>query len=103
MTFYKSVAQIPPFNDYSMRGRTYRIFQGRAFVFLWVRAELFNVSYGGLKLSASKLEAGSPLDVDARVRNTSQRDGDEVVELYLSFPTSPRRPSARSVDLRACT
>ncbi len=92
LTFYKSVAQIPPFNDYSMRGRTYRYFKGEPLFSFGFGLSYSHFSYGGLKLSASKLEAGSPLDVDAEVRNTSQRDGDEVVELYLSFPTSPLAP-----------
>src|SRR5208283_3767578 len=39
-----------------------------------------------------KLHAGDPLNVDADVKNTSQRDGDEVVELYLTFPKLPGAP-----------
>lgn len=45
-----------------------------------------------MKLSATKLKAGDPLRVEADVRNVSQREGDEVVELYLSFPQSSTAP-----------
>ena len=45
-----------------------------------------------MKLSASTLSAGDPLTVDADVKNASQRDGDEVVQLFLSFPKSPTNP-----------
>jgi len=45
-----------------------------------------------LKLSSARLKAGDSLSVDADVRNTSQTEGDEVVELYLSFPRSPVAP-----------
>ncbi|MDT9136448.1 fibronectin type III-like domain-contianing protein, partial [Escherichia coli] len=43
-------------------------------------------AYSNLKLSQTSLHAGDPLGVDVDVSNRSKRDGDEVVELYLSFP-----------------
>jgi beta-glucosidase len=43
-------------------------------------------AYGRLRLSQSKLNAGDSLDIDLDVKNLSNRGGDEVVELYLSFP-----------------
>jgi beta-glucosidase len=45
-----------------------------------------------LKLSTKTLNAGDPLSVEADVKNTSERDGDQVVELYLTFPKSPGAP-----------
>ena len=39
-----------------------------------------------MKLSNSQLQAGSPLDVEVDIKNTGKRDGDEVAELYISFP-----------------
>lgn len=45
-----------------------------------------------MKLSATQLKAGDPLRVDADVKNVSLRKGDEIVELYLSFPKSPIAP-----------
>ena len=92
VTVYKSVDQIPPFNDYSMRGRTYRYFKGEPLFAFGFGMSYSHFAYSSVKLSTNKLDAGSPLDVDADVRNTGQRDGDEVVELYLSFPKSPLVP-----------
>jgi beta-glucosidase len=43
VTFYKSLEELPPFDDYSMAKRTYRYFQGRAFVSLWLRVELYDI------------------------------------------------------------
>ena len=48
--------------------------------------------YSNLKLSSPELEAGSPLTVDVDVKNASPRAGDEVVELYVSFPKVPGAP-----------
>jgi beta-glucosidase len=45
-----------------------------------------------LKLSTTNLRAGDPLTSEVDVKNTSQREGDEVVELYLSFPKSSIAP-----------
>jgi beta-glucosidase len=92
VTVYKSVDQIPPFNDYSMRGRTYRYFKGEPLFAFGYGMSYSHFAYSSVKLSTNKLDAGSPLDVDADVRNTGQRDGDEVVELYLRFPKSPLVP-----------
>lgn len=92
VTVYKSVSQLPPFDDYSMHGRTYRFFKGQPLFEFGYGLSYSHFMYSGLKLSAEKLDAGSALDVDADVRNTSTRDGDEVAELYLTFPRSPVSP-----------
>ncbi len=92
VTFYKSVDQLPPFDDYAMKGRTYRYFTGEALYAFGYGLSYSKFEYGNLKLSATKLKAGDPLRVEADVRNVSQREGDEVVELYLSFPQSSTAP-----------
>ncbi len=92
VTFYKSVADLPPFDDYSMRGRTYRYFAGQPLFPFGFGLSYAQFEYSGLKLSSTELSAGSDLGVDADVRNTSQRDGDEVAELYLTFPKSENAP-----------
>ncbi|MFI4923277.1 MAG: fibronectin type III-like domain-contianing protein, partial [Burkholderiales bacterium] len=46
----------------------------------------------GLKLSRGKLNAGDSLEAEVDVRNISQLEGDEVIELYLSFPKLPGAP-----------
>ncbi len=86
VTFYKGVDQLPPFEEYSMKGRTYRYFTGQPLWSFGFGLSFSKFEYRGLKLSSTKLAAGDLLDVDVDVRNTSDRDGDEVVELYLSFP-----------------
>ncbi len=49
-------------------------------------------AYSGIKLEETTLAAGEPLSVEAQVQNTSTRDGDEVVQVYLTFPRLPGAP-----------
>jgi beta-glucosidase len=92
VTFYKSVNQLPPFEHYSMKNRTYRYFSGDPLFPFGYGLSYCKFTYGGLKLSASELTAGDQLKVEADVKNISDRDGDEVVQLYLAFPDSRGAP-----------
>ena len=92
VTFYASTKDLPLFDDYSMRNRTYRYYRGEP---LWGFG--FGMSYStfkwtNLKLSATALKAGDPLTVEADVENISERAGDAVSELYLTTPRTPTSP-----------
>lgn len=86
VTFYKGVEQLPPFDDYAMENRTYRYFTGKPLYPFGYGLSYSSFAYSGLKFSNSDLPAGDPLTVEVDVKNTSLRAGDEVVELYLTFP-----------------
>jgi beta-glucosidase len=86
VTFYTGVSQLPAFEDYSMSNRTYRYFQGTPLYPFGYGLSYSKFEYSNVKLSANNLHAGDPLNVDADVKNTSARDGDEIVELYLNYP-----------------
>jgi beta-glucosidase len=92
VTFYTGVGQLPPFEDYAMKGRTYRYFEGKPLYPFGYGLSYSKFTYSNLTLSATHLNAGDPLAVDADLKNASDRAGDEVVELYLSFPKSPSSP-----------
>ncbi len=92
VTFYTGVDQLPDFEDYSMKNRTYRYFDGQPLYAFGYGLSYSKFEYSNLKLSSDTLKAGDSLSVDADVRNTSQTAGDEVVELYLNFPRSPVAP-----------
>jgi beta-glucosidase len=100
VTFYKGIDQLPPFEDYAMKNRTYRYFTGEPLYPFGYGLSYSSFEYSNLKLSTTKLKAGDPLTVEADVKNTSQREGDEVVELYLVFPKSSLAPNCA---LRAFT
>jgi beta-glucosidase len=86
VTFYKSVDQLPPFEDYSMKNRTYRYFEGDPLYPFGFGLSYSKFAYNHLKLSTNDLQAGSPLGVEMDVSNVSDKDGDEVVQVYLEFP-----------------
>lgn len=92
VTFYASRDQLPPFKDYSMQNRTYRYFRGKALYGFGYGLSYANFAYSNLKLSSDRLQAGQPLAVEVDVRNTAKVAGDEVAELYLSYPPSPSAP-----------
>ncbi len=92
VTFYTGVNQLPEFTDYSMQGRTYRYFHGDPLYPFGYGLSYSRFAFSNLKLSSQHLKAGDPLDVDADVKNISATAGDEVAELYLSFPDVPGVP-----------
>ena len=92
VTFYTGIDQLPPFEDYSMKNRTYRYFQGQPLYPFGYGLSYSKFEYGNLKLSKKELDAGDPLGVQVDVKNVSQREGDEVVELYLDFANMPGAP-----------
>jgi beta-glucosidase len=86
VTFYTGVEQLPDFADYSMASRTYRYFPGEPLYPFGFGLSYSSFAYSGLKLSSQTIAAGEPLQVEVEVKNTSARDGDEVVQTYLTFP-----------------
>jgi beta-glucosidase len=95
ITFYASLDQLPPFENYSMAGRTYRYFAGHPLYGFGYGLSYTTFAYSHLKLSSAEIKAGEPLTVEADVTNTGKRQGDEVVEFYL------RGPQSGGVPLRA--
>jgi len=86
VTFYKDVHQLPHFEDYAMKGRTYRYFEGEPLWPFGYGLSYTAFSYSGLALPDAPIHAGDPLDASLTVANSGKIAGDEVVELYLKFP-----------------
>jgi len=93
VTFYASLDQLPPFDDYSMQNRTYRYFQGKPLYGFGYGLSYSTFEYSNLKLSPAQIQAGENLTVQVDVRNSSKIAGDEVAELYLEFPPRAGAPA----------
>ena len=92
VTFYKDVHQLPHFEDYSMKGRTYRYFEGEPLWPFGYGLSYTAFKYGELTLSSAAINAGDPLHVAVTVTNSGRLAGDEVAQLYLKFPDIPGAP-----------
>jgi beta-glucosidase len=86
VTFYKDVTQLPSFEDYSMKGRTYRYFAGEPLWPFGYGLSYTTFRYSALTVPTGPINAGDPLNVAVTVTNTGKLAGDEVVQLYLKFP-----------------
>ncbi len=82
VTFYKSSDQLNDFEDYSMKGRTYRYMTDALFPFG------FGLSYtkftiGNATLSKTSVKAGEGIQLTVPVTNAGKRDGTEIVQVYV--------------------
>src|SRR6202044_858618 len=92
VTFYKGVDQLPNFEDYGMANRTYRYFSGKPLYPFGYGLSYTKFSYSDLSLPAQAVPAGQPIGADVTVTNTGSLAGDEVVQLYLQFPSLKGAP-----------
>lgn len=94
VTFYKADEKLPPFEDYAMKGRTYRYFEGKPLYPFGHGLSYTRFQYSGLKLDKRKVNAEGEVTVSVQIKNTGKRAGDEVVQLYV-HPLDPQRERAR--------
>jgi beta-glucosidase len=87
VTFYKSVNDLPSFEDYNMKNRTYRYFTGEPLFPFGFGLSYTTFSYKKLKVNGT-VHQGDSVKVTVNVKNTGKIAGDEVVELYLSNLTA---------------
>jgi beta-glucosidase len=92
LTFYRSLDDLPKFDDYAMTGRTYRYFGGTPVYPFGYGLSFTHFSYAPLQVQPAADGAEHGLRVTTEVRNTGVRAGDEVAELYLNFPDAPGVP-----------
>jgi len=82
VTFYKSTADLPGFDDYSMRSRTYRYFNGEVLYPFGYGLSYTTFKYSKIKVP-QRVVTGQIYKVTAQVQNTGNKAGDEVVQLYV--------------------
>ena len=84
VTFYRNIGQLPDFENYDMKGRTYRYFERDPLYAFGFGLSYTEFSYGKATVRRGKLVIP--------VTNTGTRDGDEVVQLYVRRPDDPEGP-----------
>jgi len=98
VTFYKNVDELPDFLDYTMRGRTYRYYEGEP---------VFPFGHG---LSYTTFQIGKPVynnnNVSVRIKNTGSRNGMETLQVYIRNTADKEGPQKtlrayRQVELKA--
>ncbi|HEK85608.1 MAG TPA: glucan 1,4-alpha-glucosidase [Candidatus Aminicenantes bacterium] len=87
VTFYKSADDLPPLTDYRMAGRTYRYFKKEPLFPFGYGLSYTMFRYSNL-IAPKSIEAGKELTLSVEVKNAGPRDGEEVIEVYLSRPKS---------------
>jgi len=92
VTFYTGVDQLPPFEEYAMKGRTYRYFAGKPLYPFGYGLSYTKFAYKDLTLPKNAIDASDVLTAEATVTNTGKLEGDEVAQLYLSFPSLAGAP-----------
>jgi beta-glucosidase len=95
VTFYKSTDQLPPFKDYRMVGRTYRYFAGKPLYRFGYGLSYTSFAYSDFTFPQTAV-VGESVAVSAEVQNVGKRQGEEVVQLYVS-----RTDLSADVPLRA--
>lgn len=84
LTFYKSIDDLPPFDDYSMKGRTYRFFKGEPLFPFGFGLSYSKFDYTGMGTPNGELAGSEKIRANLTVKNTGDRAGEEVVLIYAS-------------------
>jgi beta-glucosidase len=86
--FYQSVDQLPPFDDYDMAGRTYRYMTQLPLYPFGYGLSYTRFEYANLRMAAYDVPADGQVSLSLEVKNSGERAGDEVVQLYVRYPDS---------------
>jgi len=97
VTFYEKTADLPDFSDYRMTNRTYRYFTGNALFPFGFGLSYTTFDYQQIVCHAATVTAKDTLHFTIPIKNTGDRDGDEVVQVYLHQKNSSVPQPIRSL------
>ncbi|MBW9152976.1 glycoside hydrolase family 3 C-terminal domain-containing protein [Clostridium estertheticum] len=83
VTFYKSTQELPDFEDYAMKNRTYRYMENEALYPFGYGLSYSKFEYSNIKISKKEIEVSETVNLSVTVKNIGKYEGDETVQLYL--------------------
>jgi beta-glucosidase len=86
LTFYESIEDLPPFENYSMHNRTYRYFKGKALYPFGFGLSYTAFEYSDLKTEKTSYIENEEIELTFKLSNQGKRIGEEVVQLYVKSP-----------------
>ena len=84
VTFPASTAQLPPYEDYSLKGRTYRYMTEKPLYPFGFGLSYTLFKFDSITLSDTVISAGKPIKATVKLSNTGKKDADEVVQIYIA-------------------
>jgi beta-glucosidase len=100
VTFYKSVDDLPPFDDYSMKGRTYKYFEGEPLFPFGYGLSYTRFDVADLKVDKDILLEGEKLQVEITLKNTGKISGEDVITIFATQITGMEPPERHMVGFR---
>ncbi len=84
LTFVKRVEDLPPFEDYSLKGRTYRYLEKEPLFPFGFGLSYASFKYGPVQLNQTKIKRGKSLQASVSINNEGDYEAEEVIQLYLT-------------------
>ncbi len=97
VTIYKSVTDLPPFDDYSMEGRTYRYFTGEPEYPFGYGLSYTSFRYTSIRAVTPEIGPAGTVVLDVTLENTGMTGGEEVVQIYFRHRREPGNKALRSL------
>lgn len=97
VTFYNSTQDLPPFEDYSMEGRTYKYFRDQPLYPFGFGLSYSEFEYSNLSLEKESYKATDSLQVTFELTNVSNISGDEIIQLYAKQINAPEDAANKSL------
>lgn len=100
VTFYEKDSDLPDFEDYSMRDRTYRYFKGKPLYPFGFGLSFSNFTYEWIKQPEKSFTENDNIECSFRIKNNSELTGDEVPQVYVKYPDNKGLPQKELCDFK---